>query len=74
MRRVLAFLSSATYSLHAQRLVPGAVLGNPHYQGAIYIGKGHALKISKLEEQALIVRSSPSEEENEITSNIERAW
>ena len=45
VRRVAESVSSATYSLHAQRLVPGAVLGNPHYQGAIYIGKGHALKI-----------------------------
>jgi hypothetical protein len=45
VRRVAETTSSATYSLHSQRLVPGAVFGNPHYHGAVCIGEGHALKI-----------------------------
>ena len=43
LRRVSESISSATYSLHSQRLVPGAVLGNPHYHGLIKVDQAHAL-------------------------------
>ena len=73
MRRVAESTSSATYSLHAQRLVPGAVLGNPHYQGAIYLGKGHALKIMELEEQALFKGRIQSKEKTLHESALKQA-
>jgi hypothetical protein len=58
MRRVSESASSATYSLHAQRLVPGAVFGNPHYHGLVSIGAVHARKVRALELQASSNRTS----------------
>ena len=53
LRRVTESISSATYSLHSQRLVPSAVLGNPHYHGLVKIGDAHASKIKAIEQKAL---------------------
>jgi hypothetical protein len=72
MRRVSESTSSATYSLHAQRLVPGAVLGNPHYHGAVSIGEAHALKVKAIEQQAIINVSSSKGYDKEHTSILKQ--
>ena len=63
VRRVAETTSSATYSLHAQRLVPGAVFSNPNYHGLVGISEAHALKVMALEEQALYENSVSRKEE-----------
>jgi len=71
MKRVSESTSSATYSLHAQRLVPGAVLGNPHYHGLVSIGAAHALKVRALELEARSNHSSHSQDYRQ-TSFVKR--
>ena len=72
MRRVTESISSATYSLHAQRLVPGAVFGNPHYHGHVGIGEAHAIKVKALEQQAIINARGRSGQDEKPSSILQR--